>query len=1018
METRYYWKSLEHKENKVAEAQAKANEFMESPIDALKEATTVDRRSFLKYTGAASLMAALAGCTRRPVQTIVPYAVKPEEITLGQPNFYASADPATGHGLLLRTLEGRPIKVDGNEDHPFGKGISARAQASILDLYDPDRLRAPRIGGKEVSWEEFDAEVTTKVSRYRRSQGQGGTYFFTSSVLSPSLQQAIDEYSDQHFVFDSLPMGDIRRGQKECYGTDVIPRYRFDKAELIVSIDADFLDTWLNTSEYESGFAKGRNLKASKSMNRLIAFESASRLTGANADQRIAIHPDDQLHIALAIANEVAVASGDSVRDIESHSAAAIESRVGIQRDVIQKVAKELLRNKGKSLVVAGGIAGKSKHAVELQNVVNYINSALGNEGRTIDGTNATYRGFQGSFSKLQTLIADMRSGAVKTLVIQGINPLYSLPKSLLFKEALEKVENVIYLTQYDDETAKVANYVAAESHPFEAWGDVNPSKGVYSIQQPTIRPLWKTRSLLDCLVSWAPKVRGVDLPGSAYELVQRNWRSVYNRAGSPGDFLAYWEKSLQDGVVDFNNYQNASGSARTYRNGALTRAIQFAKVARPKSPSGSYTLVMQPTVALGDGAQANNSTLQELPDPVTKCTWGNYLSVSKADAERLSVKEGDVVSVENATHKVELPVHIQPGLKSGVVVTQLGYGREFNGRVGNGVGASVIDFALSVNNVMEFIGQSVKINKTGRTEQLACTQSHHTLDGRDIVFETTHDEYLQDPHSGIVHHLDKIESIWPEHKYESYRWGMAIDLTNCTGCSSCIVACNVENNVPAVGKDEVLKGREMHWLRIDRYYSGDSESPEVLNQPMLCQHCENAPCETVCPVIATVHNDEGINSMIYNRCVGTRYCANNCPFKVRRFNFLEYNTGMNQPMEHPVALSKNPDVTIRSRGVMEKCSFCQQRITFAKNEAKNEGRRVKDGEVKVACQEACPSDAIIFGDMNDPTSRLSKVRKDRRMYFALEETNVKSSVGYLTKVRNRKPLPKADGHHGNGGHH
>jgi MoCo/4Fe-4S cofactor protein with predicted Tat translocation signal len=1007
-----FWMSVDQKENPAEFSKSIPGEFVSSPIREGFEKDGLDRRDFMKIMGASALMASMAGCTRRPVQKIVPYVNNPEEIIPGQPNFYASADMKTGYGLIVKTREGRPIKVDGNSDHPVNKGsISAREQAMVHDLYDPDRLRAPKIDGVDVDWKTFDASVSKILEG-----SQGATWMLTGSVLSPTLKSIIEKTRARHVMLDAFPMDDVLEGQAQSFGSRVFPRYRFDQADYVVSFDADFLDSWGSTVEYTKQFSEKRRLDGKKiSMSKMVAFESSMRLTGQNSDLRVSVHPNDQLLVALGVANEVARLSGRSTEELSSFTPAAVAQRTGVAKETLELVAKELVKFRGRGLVIA---SGRGAQGVALQNTVNFINSILDNEGESIDGTSFPSNQFQGSFAEFDKFLNAAKSGTIKTLIVQGVNPAYLFADSMGVKEALKKISNLIYVGSYMDETAELAKYVAAESHAFEAWGDVSPQKDVYSIVQPTIRPLWQTKSLLEMLVDWSPAITGSKVAESAYDALVSSWKQLHTRFSGGKSFQDWWDESLMGGVVAASGREGKS-SARTYRMDALRGAVSAAKSAGQKGNDGEFTLMITSSVALGDGFQANNAILQELPDPVSKNTWGNYLAVSPATAKKMRWLDGDIVKIENATHSVEIPVYRQPGMPANVVSAHFGYGRKFNGRIGNGVGVSLANFtgssSMGITPANTVVG--VKISKTEKKEKIPCTQGHHSLEGRDIVFDTTLDEYRENPKSGIVRHFPNPPSLWSGHEYTGYKWGMVIDLSSCTGCSACVVACSVENNVPAVGKDQVQRGREMQWIRIDRYYAGDSENPETLTQPMLCQHCDNAPCETVCPVLATVHSDEGLNQMIYNRCVGTKYCSNNCPYKVRRFNWFENNAPMNAAMEHPVALMKNPEVTLRSRGVMEKCTFCVQRIELGKYQAKAENRRAGDNDIRTACQEACPADAIIFGDTNNPESRISKLRVHPRGFTSLEEINAKPAVTYLTKVRNR-PAEKKEGDHGSGGHH
>lgn len=999
------WMSLEQAQSPEEFQKNIPGEFTSSPIREGAENEGLARRDFMKLMGASAMMASLAGCSRRPVQNIVPYVNNPEEIIPGMPNFYASSDSSTGYGLLIKTREGRPIKVDGNVDHPMNCGaLSARGQAMIHDLYDPDRLRAPLMKGAETNWADFDEAMKSVLA-----ESKGSTWILTNTVHSPTLKRLIEKSGYHHVMVDSLPMDDVVEGQGQSYGTKIFPRYRFDKADYIVSFDADFLDNWGSTVEYTHQFAERRRLEGTKvSMSKLVVFESMMRLTGQNSDERYAVHPSDQPLIALALVHEVNRLLGKSNDALSGFDAKTISQRTGIKLEAIAEIAKELTKYQGRSLLVG---SARGSNGVALQLALNYLNSVLGNEGETVDGSALPSNQFQGSFSEMDRLVNAIRSGGVKTLIVQGVNPAYFCADTLGVKEALKKVPNLVYVGAYRDETAELAKFVAAESHPFECWGDSNPQRELFGIGQPTIRPLWQTRCFVDLLALWtAGKAPTTD----GFESVNETFIELHKRHGAGKSYQDWLDDLLMQGFLDAQgDRKNASAPKRTLRQETLSAAAGAARKLEKKS--GELVLVLTTSVALGDGSQANNAILQELPDPVSKNTWGNYLAVAPETAAKNQWKDGDILKLENASGSVEIPMYAQPGLHPDVVSTHLGYGRKFNGRIGNGVGVSLVGFtATSSSPIPSNLVTGIRITKTGGFDKIPCTQGHHTLEGRAIAFDTSLEEYRENPKAGIEVESIEGKSLWSKHPYLGYKWGMVIDMNSCTGCSACVIACSVENNVPAVGKDQVQKGREMQWIRIDRYYTGDVNDPEVIQQPMLCQHCDNAPCETVCPVLATTHSSEGINQMTYNRCVGTKYCSNNCPYKVRRFNWFENNAPMNAPMEHPVALGKNPEVTLRSRGVMEKCTFCIQRIEYGKSAAKSDGRRVTDQDVRTACQEACPADAITFGDVNNPESKVAKLKKHPRGYKVLEELNVAPAVTYLTKVRNR-PAREAEAGEGHG---
>ena len=1006
-----FWMSLEQAEQPEEFAKNIPGEFTSSPIREGAEKEGLERRDFMKIMGASALMASLAGCTKRPVQKIVPYVTNPEEIIPGVPNFYASADPQTGYGLIVRTREGRPIKVDGNTDHPMNKGaLHTRAQAMIHDLYDPDRLRAPRIGGAEVNWNDFDTQVKQVLAN-----AKGATWLLTGTVMSPTLKRVIAAGDYQHVMVDAECMDDVIEGQAQSYGRRVFPRYRFDRADVVVSLGADFLGNWGSPAEYTKQFSERRRLNSGKdSMSKLVVFESAYSTTGQSSDQRFAIHPSDQLPVALGLLYEVNRLTGGAVGGLGDYSPSAVSQKTGVSAEAITGAAKDLVKARGRALVVA---SGRGQAGTALQAVVNSLNQALGADGKTVDGSNFPSNQFQGSLAQFGKLLAAMKAGQVKALIIQGVNPGYLFGDAGGVKDAIQKVPSVIYVGSYADETAALAKYLAAESHSFEAWGDVNPQRDLYSIQQPTIRPLWQTRSLLEDLVAWSNAGGGKPVAESAYAAVTETWKDFHKKYGGARSFQDWWDDTLMGGLVD------GAASARkddfggaSLSGDAIASAVAFARTQTAKGTD--LALVLGCSVGMGEGCQSNNAILQELPDPISKNTWGNYLAVAPETAQKNGWIDGDHVSVEANGASVTLPMYRQPGLHPGVVMSYRGYGRKFNGRIGNDVGVSFANVAgVMAGGAPAFVVPAVKIAKTGGKEKIACTQGHHTLEGRDIVFETSLEEFRENPKAGILEHFGgNPPSIWSGFEYKGYKWGMAIDLSKCTGCSACVVACSVENNVPAVGKQQVQKGREMQWIRIDRYYTGDSANPEVVTQPMLCQHCENAPCETVCPVLATTHSDEGLNQMTYNRCVGTKYCSNNCPYKVRRFNWFNNQGDMNGTQEHPIPMRHNPEVTLRSRGVMEKCTFCVQRIESGKSAAKTQGRRAGDDDIRTACQEACPADVIVFGDLNNPDSAISKLAKHPRGFTSLEEVNARPRVTYLTKVRNRPaPAGASKGHHGGG---
>ncbi|MBI4366898.1 MAG: 4Fe-4S dicluster domain-containing protein, partial [Deltaproteobacteria bacterium] len=930
------------------------------------------------------------------------------------------------------------IKLEGNPDHPLNRGaLCARAEASLWNLYDPDRIRTPRWQQRAadaagaasgaghaagaVTWDEVDRRIAAALAD--ASARTGKVRLLTGAAMGPATRQAIQDFCQaqadaRHVVFEPINTENIARAVAECHGgSPRVPRYRFDRAEMILSLGADFLGTWISPVEFAKDWAArrrlgsthplpGRERDGGRMMSRLVAFEPILSLTGTNADERYAVRADDLVRVAFALTHEIGVTrgglNGEAAAALAPFAIAEVAPRIGIPAEVLRRIAQQMVAARGRALVVGGLLTGSL--GLALQVAVQTLNHVLGAVGETVDLAERVSRQAAGSESDLAALVAEMQSGAVQVLVIAGVNPVYSLPDGLRFREALARVPLVVSLTDRLDETAAEADAVLPLSHYLESWGDAEPQAGVVSLVQPTIAPLYLSRTLAANLLAWkeGPRPGGSSPDERWYEYLRAFWRErVFPRTGVGSSFEAFWESSLRTGVVAVTEASGGSGALN---------AAAIARIAAGMPPraaeSGSLMLVCYPTVALYDGRHAGNSWLQELPDPVTKIAWDNYLCVAPRTAKRLGLEEEDVVEVRGGDAVVRLPVHIQPGTHEDIVAAPLGYGRQAAGRAGTGVGARVADLAQVAAAGVQWAGRFVTLRKTGERHKLAVTQGHHRIAGRPIIQEATLAAYRADPHAGAHEHdaAGAPPSMWAPHTYPGHRWGMAIDLSTCTGCSACVIGCQVENNVPAVGKKQVLKGREMHWIRIDRYYAGSEEQPTTVHQPMLCQHCEKAPCETVCPTLATVHDSEGLNLQIYNRCVGTRYCSNNCPYKVRRFNWFDYGN-KRLPSAYvwhePLHLMLNPDVTVREKGIMEKCTFCIQRIRAGKEEAKAKGIPVADGDIVTACQQACPTEAIVFGDLNDPHSRVARLAKDPRGYTVLRELNVLPQITYLTKIRN-----------------
>ncbi len=1038
-----YWKGVEQLTNHPEFVKYASKEF---PRDLpYKEGVLQEeeggssRRDFLKLMGFSLAAASLAAC-EAPVRKTIPYLNKPEEINPGIPNYYASTYTNGGNycSIVVKTREGRPIKIEPNKlSDVSGSGTSAQAEASVLSLYDKARLGAPSINDSQVEWSELDKQIKTKLENI--SSGGGQIRIVSKTILSPSTKAVIQEFINRYpgtelVMYDPVSAYGITKANQESFGKAVIPSYDFSKAKTVVSFNADFLGTWINPNKFSSDFIKNRKLDhGKKEMSRLYQFESNLSLTGANADYRTPIKPSAEGLIVASLYNLLAAKAGR-----ETVSTAKIEV------DHLTTAANDLWKHKGQSLVVAGS------NDPNIQIIVNAINDLLGNINSVIDLKTPVYFR-QGNDEQMKQFVSDLESGKVQGVIFLDSNPVYDHYLGDKIKTALAKINLKVSISEHGDETAAESDYLAPNHHYLESWNDTNPVEGRYSLVQPVISPLFNTRQGQESLMVWMGQKEPDYL-----EFIKDYWKeNLFVTQTKQLDFQTFFDQCLYDGVYSID--LRAMTMEFIVFGGNLDAAAS--KISSTyKTNSTGVELALYETIAIGDGSQANNPWLQETPDPITKACWDNYLTISQTMANELAIEmyEGETyqVQLKVGDQLLELPAIIQPGQARGTIGLAIGYGRTKAGRVANSIGVNAYPLLSEVAGVPVYSRiEDVSVSSSNKSVKVAHTQTHQTYMNRDfVVQETTLDTYKNHPEHAF--HRPKIAasnalekklgdeiidgkleprkiSLWSGHSYNNHHWTMAIDLNSCTGCSACSVACQAENNVPVVGKEEVLNRREMTWIRIDRYYSSEktattnaelekaAENPEVVFQPMMCQHCNNAPCETVCPVAATTHSTEGLNQMVYNRCIGTRYCANNCPYKVRRFNWFKYhdntsfpdNSSMNNDLGKMVL---NPDVTVRSRGVMEKCSFCVQRIQYSKLEAKKKGRRVIDGEVTVACASACPTDAITFGDIRDPESKVSKLLQvkdkgdkqeihEHRAYNVLEDINVRPNVWYLAKVRNKE---------------
>ena len=973
---REHWRSLDQLAGSEEFRGWVEREFPENAT----ELSEPSRRGVLKLMAASLGLAGLTAC-RRPVERILPFSRGVEDLIPGKAVYYATSMPLGGvsTGLLVESNDGRPTKIEGNPKHPSSLGAcSAYAQASVLGLYDPDRSQAVYRDGKRSSWEDFQAFAGPHFS----DLGDGaGLRFLSEPVSSPSLE-AVRSHALRKFPkakwseYAPLDSGAANAGCEIAFGKQAGPRFvlrfAYDKADVILSLDHDFLGLDEPTTIPTREFSRRRRVTSEKdSMNRLYMVEAQYSVTGAMADHRLRMRLGDVRKFAEALAEELWLLP-PKLRVLNNGQSK--------EERWVSALARDLKANAGRCLVVAGPRQPAAVHALTY-----WINETLGNLGETVffAETGTGEIGDGQNPQPLGELAAEMDQGQVDTLMILGGNPVYNAPADFDFAAHLKKVASTIHLGLERDETAVLCQWHLPEAHYLESWGDGRAHDGTVTLQQPLIQPLYEGKSASEVLamVSGYPDQRG-------YDIVRNYWLSQWNSA----DGEKTWRRCLHDGLAPDTAYPTAALPKLDAK--AVRAALQA-----PPANSDRIEVGFYPDSGVYDGRFTNNGWLQEAPDPMTKLTWDNAALMSSATASSLDVASGDVISIEAGGRETTMPVFVQPGHANRSISLALGYGRTQCGRVGQAVGGNA--YLIRTAEGAGFL-QGARVRKTGRKHVLASTQEHQSMEGRPLVREATLEDYTEHPNfaTEAVEHPPLL-SLYEEPSYDQgYQWGMAIDLNSCVGCNACLVACQSENNIPVVGKDEVLRGREMHWIRLDRYYAGDPEDPQAVSQPVNCQQCENAPCENVCPVAATVHTPEGLNDMAYNRCVGTRYCANNCPYKVRRFNFFDFSEGLAEVQK----MAFNPNVTVRVRGVMEKCTYCVQRIQEKKITSRAEGRSIEDGEIKTACQQTCPAEAIVFGDINDSESRVSKLKGQNRDYAMLGELNTKPRTTYLAKLRNPNP--------------
>ncbi|HWR83684.1 MAG TPA: TAT-variant-translocated molybdopterin oxidoreductase [Candidatus Deferrimicrobium sp.] len=973
-----HWRSLEQLADTAEFRQFLHREF---PQGASEMDNSWSRRNFLALMGASLALAGLTGC-RRPEEKIVPYVQAPEEVIPGIAQRYATSMPfgAGAYGLVVESHEGRPTKIEGNPLHPSSRGASnAFMQAAILDLYDPDRSRHVLHKGHQKSWDDFVTFWREQRSSHVDDRGASLAVLcepFSSPTMARLKREFLNTFPNSLWAaYAPVTDESIFDGTKLATGELLSPVYHFDQADIIVSLDADFLLTESDNVANARAFANGRRIDLQRvDMNRLYVAESGYTVTGAMADHQLRVQSSRIIAVAIALASELA-AQGlqlDYMRGIPQPDLSAD------QLSWVKAIARDLMQARSRAVIVAGRRQPAVLHALVMA-----MNAALGNIGRAVSYVSPKDLA-PSNTADLARLSAAIKSGRISTLIVLGGHPVYSSPVDLNLPESLKQVETVVHCGTHVDETAQQASWHLPETHFLESWGDARAADGTASVVQPLIEPLYGGRTAAEMLqfIVTGNEVRG-------YEIVRDTWKALL--AGA--DFEKRWRAVLHDGLLENSAAPSATITIRHQEiHDLLSQQPSEFKDAGISNLEVNFAV----SPSMFDGRFANNGWLQELPDPVTKLTWDNATLMSPKTANELGVGNGDVVSLTYRGRALEIPVWIVPGQADYSVSLELGYGRSFAGQVGNGVGFNA--YALRTSDAPYF-DSGLAISRTGRTYELATTQEHGSMEGRPLIREGTLDEYRKNPRFAqeMVEHPPLV-SLWKDRAYnEGYQWGMAIDLNACIGCGACTIACQSENNIPIVGKTQVRKGREMHWIRVDRYFEGDVDNPRMAHQPVPCQHCENAPCEQVCPVAATVHDKEGLNTMVYNRCIGTRYCSNNCPYKVRRFNFFNYTKDYHET----IAMAQNPDVTVRSRGVMEKCTYCVQRINEARRTAKREDRQITDGELLTACQQACPAQAITFGNIIAPDSQVAKAKADSRNYHLLGELNVRPRTSYLARLRN-----------------
>ena len=964
----------------------------------------VNRRDFFKIVGIGGATAAMVGCSAQPPETLIPYVVPPEEIIPGQATWYATVcrECPAGCGMLVKTMDGRAIKVEGNPDHPVNQGrLCARGQASLQGLYNPDRIRQPLRKGRDgtwrpISWEEGEGLLASRLAELK---GQGNRIACVTPLLTGSLDQLVDTWlqvlgGGRRLRYEAISYEPLREANRAAFGVAAIPFYDLERAELLLSFGADFLETWLSPVEYARQFASMRTYRQGR-MGRFAYIGPRLSLTGANADEWISIRPGTEANLALGMI-QVIIAEGLAT-SLSTHEETAllklvtpftpnaVAEQTGVSPDKVRALARAFARSRP-SLAVADA---KTSNATETCVAVNLLNYVVGNVGETIHFGPTAAVGRTSTYREMRNLLGAMEAGEISLLLLSGVNPVFTLPEGERFRKALEKVSLVVAFASFVDETANASHLILPDHTFLESWGDHEPWEEIRGLQQPTMRPLYDTRAFGDVLISVAKRIgRGQRFPWeNFYAYLREQWKGRYQRLNPAEDFETFWAGALQRGGL----FQVATSPPVRLKPEVFRHRFVPGKFA---GETDALTLIPYPSPVFYDGRTANRPWLQELPDALTNIVWDSWLEINPSDASRLRVKDGDLLRVESTYGHVELSAHLSRGVHPGTVAIAIGQGHTTYGRYADGQGANPIPLLSpepeAVSGGLPWIANRVTIAPTGRRRPLVSTTGSDQPHDREIIQTIPLATLQSGPPVEAQPHLLRI---YPEHAHPHHRWGMAIDLNACIGCGACVTACYAENNIPIVGKEQVATGREMAWIQIQRVNVGAPRQPKHHFLPMLCQQCDNAPCEPVCPVYATYHNPGGLNVQVYNRCVGTRYCSNNCPYKVRRFNWFTAE------WPEPLHLQLNPDVTVRTMGVMEKCTFCVQRIQAGKLTAKAERRPVQDGEIVPACAQTCPTRAIVFGDLKDSESEVSRLSRNPRRYRVLEHVNTEPAITYLKKI-------------------